>query len=114
MQSKEEKLAKAREYKLRNRDKIKKANKDWYERNKPPAAFREGVETLYKRERSRQAAGRAIRKGLISKIPCEVCGNVEVEAHHVDYSYPLQVIWLCQHHHRVLHAEHKSYAQIQK
>lgn len=33
------------------------------------------------------------RKGYIKKLPCR-CGEQEVQAHHEDYSKPLEVIWL--------------------
>jgi hypothetical protein len=45
----------------------------------------------------------AIKMGVIVKTPCIVCGCVEVEAHHDDYSKPLEVIFLCKKHHRELH-----------
>jgi hypothetical protein len=48
---------------------------------------------------------RAIKCGFIKKIPCEVCGSLEVQAHHEDYSKPLEVIWLCAFHHMKLHYE---------
>ena len=37
------------------------------------------------------------------KLPCEKCGDLKSFAHHVDYSKPLEVIWLCQKHHREAH-----------
>jgi len=41
-----------------------------------------------------------IKAGRLIKQPCEVCGNTEyVEAHHKDYSKPLEVNWLCTKHH---------------
>lgn len=45
----------------------------------------------------------AIRLGVLVRQPCEVCGVNQVEAHHVDYSRPLEVQWLCAIHHRVKH-----------
>lgn len=45
----------------------------------------------------------AIKKGLITKKPCEVCGSLEVEAHHDDYSKPFNVRWFCCGHHRQYH-----------
>jgi hypothetical protein len=32
-----------------------------------------------------------------------VCGTWMVEAHHPDYSSPLDVVWLCRRHHTDLH-----------
>lgn len=46
--------------------------------------------------------GNAIRDGRLIKQPCEICGEAKVEAHHPDYSKPLEVNWLC----RKCHAEH--------
>lgn len=40
----------------------------------------------------------AVRNGSILKELC-FCGEYEVEAHHDDYSKPLEVIWLCKPHH---------------
>jgi len=43
--------------------------------------------------------GNAIRDGKLIRKPCEICGNPKVEAHHEDYSKPLEVVWLCKPHH---------------
>lgn len=48
------------------------------------------------------ATGNAIATGRLIKAPCEVCGSSEVDAHHDDYSRPMEVRWLCKPH----HAEH--------
>jgi hypothetical protein len=46
----------------------------------------------------------AICSGLLIKKPCEVCGvNEKVEAHHDDYTKPLEVRWLCKAHHQEHH-----------
>ena len=42
---------------------------------------------------------KAIRKGLLVRLPCEVCGMEPTQAHHNDYRKPLQVRWLCRKHH---------------
>lgn len=44
-----------------------------------------------------------IRRGLLLKQPCEICGDAEVESHHDDYSKPYDVRWLCFKHHREHH-----------
>lgn len=41
----------------------------------------------------------AMRAGKIIRMPCVICGEVKSEAHHEDYSKPLEVIWLCRKHH---------------
>lgn len=45
----------------------------------------------------------AVRSGRVIPCPCWVCGAV-AEAHHPDYSRPLDVVWLCPAHHRQAHA----------
>ena len=47
---------------------------------------------------------RAIKLGRIKRNPCEICGSVKSEAHHADYSRPLNVRWLCSEHHKQVHA----------
>jgi hypothetical protein len=49
------------------------------------------------------ALGNAIQGGRITPLPCLVCGE-RAEAHHPDYSRPLDVVWLCPAHHRQAHA----------
>lgn len=41
----------------------------------------------------------AVERGKIIKQPCTICGNQKSEAHHPDYSKPLDVVWLCRKHH---------------
>jgi len=45
----------------------------------------------------------AVKKNVIQKEHCKVCGNNKTVAHHVDYSRPLNVIWLCQQCHKNVH-----------
>ncbi len=52
---------------------------------------------------ARTAVGNALRSGLLKRSPCEKCGVEKVEAHHDDYSKPLEVRWLCVSHHREWH-----------
>lgn len=48
---------------------------------------------------------RAIKRGILTKQPCEVCADPKAHAHHDDYSKPLDVRWLCSFHHM---REHKD------
>lgn len=54
------------------------------------------------RRSARSKLFRAISLGLVYQTPCLVCG-AESEAHHPDYSQPLDVVWLCQKHHKEAH-----------
>ena len=47
----------------------------------------------------------AIRDGRLIRQPCEVCRAEKVEAHHDDYSKPLDVRWLCRKHHLEHHGK---------
>lgn len=51
---------------------------------------------------------RALKSGLLVKQPCAVCGSHEVEAHHPDYSRPLDVVWLCIPHHAEVHIKERE------
>lgn len=44
-----------------------------------------------------------IRRGKITREPCEICGAEPAEGHHHDYDKPLDVTWLCREHHMDLH-----------
>lgn len=50
----------------------------------------------------------ALKRGLITKGPCDVCGAEEVDAHHDDYQRPGDVRWLCRRHHQQLHAKGRN------
>lgn len=53
----------------------------------------------------------AVKKGLVEKQPCEVCGDLRVHGHREDYEKPLDVIWLCPLHHAELHARKRRIAR---
>jgi hypothetical protein len=63
----------------------------------------EYTERFPKRKKANTAVGNAIRDGRLKKQPCWVCGEKAV-AHHADYDRPLDVVWLCQGHHKQAHA----------
>jgi hypothetical protein len=48
----------------------------------------------------RQRVKRAIESGKLIPQPCEVCGDLNVQAHHDDYSKSFEVRWFCFQHHR--------------
>lgn len=57
--------------------------------------------------KARSVVSNAIRYGKLLKQPCP-CGELEVEAHHKDYSKPLDVQWLCDKHHMELHRKERQ------
>lgn len=54
--------------------------------------------------RATWAVSNAIRDGRLIPQPCERCG-AKAQAHHDDYSRPLDVRWLCFTHHREVHGQ---------
>lgn len=63
-----------------------------------------------------EAARKAVRSALIAgrlvRQPCEVCGAEKAQAHHDDYSKPLDVRWLCRPHHDEHHALERRRARV--
>lgn len=53
---------------------------------------------------ARKAVSLAIASGDLIPGVCTICGNGKVEAHHPDYSQPLNVVWLCPRDHARHHA----------
>lgn len=69
------------------------ANKRYRQKNKLKLAAHNAVQ-------------KALMRGKLSKWPvCSVpdCCETKLEAHHADYSRPLDVIWLCNRHHVAVH-----------
>lgn len=83
--------------------------------------YQAGITLKTKRIRSYEESGahakisgvvcKAIKDGILTPKPCEVCGlrgktakgRRRIHAHHVDYNKPLDVMWLCQKHHAEWH-----------
>lgn len=65
--------------------------------------------------RAHSAVARALRKGtLVKPLECEGCGphyEGKLEAHHDDYSKPLEVKWLCDPCHKQRHIEQRLEAR---
>lgn len=76
------------------------------------ASQRASVKRYPERKAARLAARQAHDRGELPKTWCVVggkkCGR-DVEAHHDDYSKPLEVRWVCRKHHRILDRERKDY-----
>ncbi len=50
----------------------------------------------------------ALKFGKLIKEVCVVCGCIDVQAHHKDYTKPLEVVWLCAKHHSEEHPKEKK------
>lgn len=59
------------------------------------------------RRKAHAALQYAVRVGRLTPWPAcayETCEETKVEAHHPDYSRPLDVVWMCPAHHKQAHA----------
>ena len=59
--------------------------------------------TEAERDRAHALVEAAIKRGELLRKPCQVCGSEPVDAHHPNYSKPLDVEWLCRSHHVAVH-----------
>jgi hypothetical protein len=72
------------------------------------AQGRRNYQRLYKRQhpdrrRATNLVYKAIKRGKLTRQPCEVCAAPRAEAHHEDYSQPFKIRWLCRLHHMRAH-----------
>lgn len=99
-----------RDYRAKNRDRIREINKKWRDVNGHGWNDRNKLALVVHRE-----TDRAIKKGILVRQPCEVCGSTEQNrAHHDDYNQPLKVRWFCEKHHREYHKNLSTGQQIIK
>lgn len=63
------------------------------------------------RRKANEAVNNAVRDKRLEKWPCQVCGDPKSVGHHPDYDRPLDVIWLCQPHHKQAHALVNAYQE---
>jgi len=68
--------------------------RDWRARNKDKVNAQNKV-------------ARAIKVGTLTRGPCEKCG-AKAQAHHDDYTKPLDVRWLCPKHHGEHHRKSET------
>ena len=79
----------------KEKDKIRQQNKKDPNKNEWRKKFPE-------RKKAHLKVYRALKNGILIKEPCFICGK-ESEAHHPDYSRPLDIVWLCKPHHKQAH-----------
>ncbi|MBE3036991.1 MAG: hypothetical protein IMZ70_07940 [Candidatus Atribacteria bacterium] len=114
-------LAKNKEYRIAHAEEIKQKSSEYHQKHKGEL---KAQKKLYKntpkgREVSRNSLMKwrknnpekyiahrivqeAIRLGVLIKQPC-ICGEKDSLGHHPDYSKPLEVVWLCDPCHKIIH-----------
>ncbi len=55
--------------------------------------------------KARRKLQTAVKRGKIIRQPCQTCGAPNGDAHHEDYSKPLEVEWFCRLCHAAKHRE---------
>lgn len=68
-----------------------------------------------RRDNCRSTASVYKKRGVLIPEPCAICGTTDqIEMHHEDYSKPLDVVWLCRAHHRVLTNERPFAIRVER
>ncbi len=83
------------QYAITHKDKIRGIQSKWARENKH-------------KKQAHWKVARLIQSGKILRQPCEVCGNVNSQAHHEDYTQPQDIMWLCPRHHAIRHKEKRT------
>jgi hypothetical protein len=98
-----------RRHRIENPEKVREYDR---QRSKLPHRFEERIRRNNEyaaanpeKRAAHLALNRAVRDKKLTKLPCAFCGAEEnLEAHHHDYTKPLDVTWLCRPCHRRFHA----------
>ena len=99
------------EYYLKNRECIDKSHIEWAKRNPDKVkiyAQRVRAKWVPKNKHKiecHREVRKAVRKGdLLKPENCSSCNKIgKVNAHHNDYTKPLEVVWLCHKCHKEVH-----------
>jgi hypothetical protein len=89
----------------RHREKSRKYRQNGLNKKYKKPEYRE--KWLFENPEKRKAhieVRNALNSGKIHRHPCCICGN-KAQAHHEDYSKPLDIIWLCPKHHGERHVQ---------
>ena len=84
-----------RVYRAKNKEKITRQKREYMQTHQ---------EARFKRV-ARNKVRSMIRNGKWVRQPCSRCGNPKGEAHHEDYSKPLEVKWFCRSCHIFIERE---------
>ena len=94
-----------KDWRTRNPEKAGESVKHWRAKNleKVRETWRRCARKYPEKTKARNKLNDTLQAGKMTRMACEVCGSPLSEAHHPDYSKPLDVIWLCKKHHVLAH-----------
>ena len=94
-----------RKARLKNPAKNTEAIKRWRaaDPERAKARRRKDQKMFIERHPQKIKAHAAVSQAKLVPQPCEICGYPKTEAHHSDYTKPLEVNWLCVPHHNAWH-----------
>ena len=103
---------KKKQYYLMNKEKIDQCQKQYYQMNKEKK--KQYKKRSPEKHKARGILNMAVRRGKVHKpLYCSSCdSDKHLEAHHTDYSNPLEVLWLCRSCHRELHNKMREQSRI--
>ena len=97
------------EYLHKNKERHSEYRKKWVATTKGAASKRACTKRQRKKfpleTMARQIVYFAVKGGALTPGPCERCDKSPAQAHHEDYSKPLDVVWLCPPCHAQRHKE---------
>jgi len=61
-----------------------------------------------RRANARSYAHVYLKRGKLTKAPCEQCGDPDSQMHHPDYNQPLNIVWYCRPCHLAHHRKNRD------
>jgi hypothetical protein len=88
----------ALEWRRQNRERYLKSGRAWKAANQDrQLEYKRRHRALnHQKEYARGKVAAEVKAGRLVPLPCTRCSATPTEAHHPDYSKPLDVIWLCR------------------
>ena len=119
----ETRLAKAREYKEKNKGILAQKQKEYLQKKRTDPSYLEHRRQLKRdwvaknpdawkkdrdaRDKEKMRARNAVRQLIwhkrIQRGSCVICGKGNAHAHHEDYAKRFEIHWLCDQHHKAVH-----------
>lgn len=111
--NREKHLEVCRDWQNKNREKVQEYQRQARRRSKEVA--RRWIVNNPERAKAQKKLNYAVFKGELERSEkCQVCGCVHrnIQAHHYDYSKPLEVIWVCTGCHGWIHRKRPAEKEV--